>query len=88
MAQINIACGRVERMLNGKREQSFSMVDSAVSAHRKSCDKETRKREAFRSQWNREGLFLGFGDKGTEAEGKESQVKVFISRWQKWGILC
>lgn len=32
--------------------------------------------------------FLGLEIKGELVEGKESWARVFISRWQKWGILC
>lgn len=32
--------------------------------------------------------FLGLEIKGQLVENKESWARVFISRWQKWGILC
>lgn len=32
--------------------------------------------------------FLGLEINGQLVEGKESWARVFISRWQKWGILC
>ena len=86
MAQINIACGRVERMLNGKREQT--MVDSAVNAHRKKKIKKRGSEGPPGVSGIEKACFLGLEIKGQLVEGKESQVKVFISRWQKWGILC